>query len=60
MHASVTSFEEINLVIHHDNVEVQSYADAYSVRRSVIGYSHMVISRAFMNWWKRKLAIPRL
>jgi len=41
VYARVTTFEEINLVLYPDNVKVQSYADAYNVRRSVIGYSHI-------------------
>jgi len=32
---------KINLILHPVNVEVQSHANAYSVRRSVIEYSHM-------------------
>jgi len=51
VHASVTMFEEINLVLHY--VEVQSYTDTCNVKRSVIRYSHMVISSAFLDWWKR-------
>jgi len=45
----VTTFKEINLVLYPDNVKVHSYANAYNVRRSVIGYNHMVISSAFLD-----------
>jgi len=47
MHTSTTSFEKkINLILHPDNVEIQSHANAYSVRKIVIEYSHMVTSSA--------------
>ena len=46
MHASATSFEEIKLILHSDKVEVQSHANAYSVKRSVIEYGHMATPSA--------------
>jgi len=48
MHTSATSFEKkkINLILHPNNVEIQSHANAYSVRKSVIEYSHMVTPSA--------------
>jgi len=37
---------KMNLILHPDNVEVLSHANAYSVRRSDIEYSHMVTPNA--------------
>jgi len=44
---------KINLVLHPDNSEVQSYLDTCNVRRNVIRYSRKTISSALLDWWKR-------
>jgi len=44
VHASASSFEEINLILHSDKVEVQSHANAYSVKRSnIVIWPHLVL-----------------
>jgi len=51
---------KMNLILHPDNVEVLSHANAYSVRRSDIEYSHMVTPNASWSSGEDQLANSRL